>query len=183
MNSLASNSLDYKGIVTVKLNKGNKSYSVPMHNAGTEYLGNFISKALACYYVNNVTSMKNDAPTWFNLEYQDSSKNWQPLLKNVVPLTGTTYGKDTSDLSTVLGKVRFVIPLQSSSVIIRTGIANRNIRISLYNNRVPKEILATIEGEKLGDDINVTLHTLYDALTSGQDAMINWVMFILNQTK
>lgn len=182
MDSIASNGLNYKGIVNISINKGNKSYSVPLQNSGTEYLGEFISKALSGYYVNNISSMQTDSPTWFNLEYYDTSNNWQPLLKNVLPLTGTTYGKDTSDSKNILGKVTYVVSLQSSGVILRTGISNRNMRITLYNNRVPKQVLATIEGSNPGDPTNTTLHTLYDALTSGQDSMVKWVMMIINST-
>lgn len=178
--------ISYQGIVTLTLIDGKNKLSFPLHNQGTTNLGLFFSKSLAGYYLNNQDAYRKDRPQWFMFEYKDnSSDNWNPLLANDLPFTAPTYIDMSSDTSTnnpenTIGKVRFVAAIPSSSARINYSLSGRDLRISMYD--VSKKLLAYIEGSSSEEnDVYKNLKTLYEGLRGGQDAAIDWSLYITNK--
>lgn len=180
MKTNSSNGLSYTGVVHIDFLKNDATFHIKLHNQGTISLGTFFSKALAGSF------SKDDCPQWLNFESEDSPGRWQSLLRVAVPFTGTTYVpqemSDANDTPATIGEVKFVATLQSNNVR-STSVENKLLRLSMWNNRTPQNALAYIEDETISGDINKNLILTYNALSSGQDAVVNWLMYITNKTK
>ena len=177
MQSNSKNILQYAGNVVVQLKHKNKLNTLHIHNQGTTNLGLFLAKALTGKF------NKEDCPTWFNFEYQDSvSGRWIPLLRVIVPLTGATYfpvadpttDLDVNDPTGTIGKVKVIATAQSSNTRV-TAVGNSKLRLSLWDGKVSPTLLAEVSGDGA---INDDLQLMYTALRSGQDAIVNWTMYI-----
>lgn len=181
MKSNSINTLGYIGEVTIKLKQGNRYNTIKVHNQGKTALGLFLAKAL----VGNFN--KKDTPQWFKFEYEDTdSKQWNSLLRGTVPLTGGTYIPITEgdidkevDPSSTIGKVKFVAVAQSNNVRV-TSVDRKRLRLSIWDGNVVSNILAEIKGEDTNSETNEDLQLMYTALTGGQDAVVNWTMYITN---
>mgnify|MGYP006907953443 CR=1 FL=1 len=181
MKSNSINTLGYIGEVTINLKQGNRYNTIKVHNQGTTSLGLFLAKAL----VGNFN--KQDTPQWFKFEYQDTnSGQWNSLLRGTIPLTGGTYipidekQLDTKvDPSSTIGKVKFVAVAQSNNVRV-TSVTGKLLRLSIWDGNVVSNVLAEIKGDNPSTETNQDLQLMYTALTGGQDAVINWTMYITN---
>ena len=170
MDCAASNSLSYKGQVTIKIKnrKGSKS-EIKLHNSGTFNLGLFIAKALAGYFNNS------DCPSFLDMEYQNAAGNWNSLLNNKVPLTGITYANIDEKSSPIIGSVKMLATIQSDNVR-RVVVSNSNLRYSLWDGNPSKKLLAYIDNSKLQE----ILHNTYNAM-QGQTTIVEWNLQIENK--
>ena len=187
MKESSTNSFQYSGIARVHLTQKGKEYSFTVHNQGTDNLGNFFMKSLSGYYSTNIDAYKSDRPQWFSFEYEDAPGNWIPLIKSVVPFTGTTYGNavnSSNDPTGTIAKVQFTAAIPTSAVIRRSNLNGKAIRMVMWNNNIPKQPLAFIQGVvNSADTIGSNIKLLYEALRSGQDAVVDWIMYILNKVE
>ena len=175
MKSISQSSLSYSGNAIVKIQRGDKFFTIDLHNQGTENLGLFFSKSLAGYF------SKNDCPRWFNFEYKDSAGKWISLLRTYVPLTGATYITDSEkfDVNTI-GQVRFIAVLQQN-LIRPTTMSGFPLRFSMYDDNGSKKLLAYIQGDPQNNTKTYEgLNNTYTAVSGGQDAIVEWIMNINN---
>lgn len=180
MKTNSSNGLSYNGVANIDFLKNDATFHIKLHNQGTISLGTFFTKALSGSF------SKDDCPQWLNFEAQESSGRWQSLLRVTIPFTGITYIPqemiDDNDTPATIGEVKFVATLQSNN-IRSTSVENKLLRLSMWNNRTPQNALAYIEDNNMAGDINKNLILTYNALYSGQDAVVSWIMYITNKTK
>ena len=104
-----------------------------------------------------------------------------------MPFTGTTYGNavnSSNDPTGTIAKVQFTAAIPTSAVIRRSNLNGKAIRMVMWNNNIPKQPLAFIQGVvNSADTIGSNIKLLYEALRSGQDAVVDWIMYILNKVE
>lgn len=183
MDTISSNSISYKGVVKIDISQKGKHFPLTMFNNGTVYLGLLFSKILAGYF------NSSDIPKWFDFEVSEGQGIWRSLVRTSVPLTGATYypltGNDgdplveDGDPTGMIGKVKFVATLQSSN-IKSFSTTNKLLRFSMWDNNAQRQCLATLGDSSTDGEMNSNLQLMYDALKAGQDAIITWTMYIIN---
>lgn len=187
-NTSSINNIGYAGEARIKLLIGNKPVVLRLNNAGTEHLGTLLSIALSGD-TNNIQSLKNRVPSkfGFQIEMGMNTGDWRNLLYGVTPVTSGVWGTAVHEASDsiylnnplVIGKTQFTA-LVSNSLVQRnyTVTDNTNLRIMLMNNLNQELAIIQDLGEK-----ERTLPLLYTALINGQDALIEWTLYILNMDK
>ena len=183
-NAFSTTSVGYYGSVEIILKNGTKKYNLKLHNAGTTALGDLISIAL-CGDLQNLNTLQTRCANQLTFDFSQDGE-WRPLLSVSTPLTSAVWGisvpQDAEESQfynniNVIGKTRFSCIISTETVLTGfSSLVNQGTaRLCLLNSR--NEVLATIERNGPDDD---TFSLLYTALTSGQDALINWTMYILN---
>ena len=171
METISRNTISYEGRVKVTLRNKGLSKQFIVNNNGTVNLGLFFAKALLQSY--NTA----DTPQWLALEYKDGD-NWSMLTRSMSPLTGGTYFPQT-ETSDHIGEVKFISVLQQRNVR-SISISGKTLRLSLYDNNYTKKVLAFIGGDTSSTSTQEALVNLYNAISGGQDAIIEWQMLLYN---
>lgn len=188
-NTLITNNVGYIGSVKITYRYKNTSHSIRIKNEGTSSLGDLISIALSGDQ-RNINTISSRCPNSIGFEFRlNSTSEYRQLLSNNAPITSSIWGASVNDIenstfsgnSNVIGKNRF-------SAIISTGLSipgfssslssADTIRLKLVNSR--GESLAYISEYSTTEEKSLPL--LYTALVNGQDALIEWTMYILNYT-
>ena len=178
-NTIIQNGFGYQGVVKITYKDRGHKHSVTLRNEGTSYLGDLISIALSGD-LRSLSSIEDRCASSLTFELYDGNE-WRNLLSVSSPLTSSVWGEAVTDVSNntdVIGKNKFSAIIPTSSIIrgYDSLVESRNLRLKLSNNR--GEDLAYIN-DTIGSDAR-TLPLLYTALISGQDALIDWTMYILN---
>lgn len=181
------NNVGYLGIVTITYKDRGHKHSVKIYNEGTQYLGDLISIAISGDR-RNITSIQNRCPSFLNFEMQLNEQEWRPLLAYNIPITSSVWGSSvpttTEDSAfvnnpNVIGRNRFSALIPTGSVNRGNNVSNAmSARLKLVNNL--GQDLAYIT--ETNDQQDRDLPLLYTALTNGQDALVDWTMYILNYT-
>ena len=184
-NALITNNVGYVGSVKITYKDRGHKHSVYLHNEGTQYLGNLISIALAGDS-RNIDSIRNRCASAISFEVKMSENEWRTLISGTSPITSSVWGEAVgtiedskfNDNPNVIGRNRFS-SIMSTGLVIRgygTTVQNQDLRLRLINNR--NEDLAYIYDLASSEDRDLPM--LYTALENGQDALIDWTMYILN---
>ena len=178
-NAFIRNSFGYQGLVKITYKDRGYQHSVMLKNEGTKYLGDLISIVLAGD-LTSLDSVKDRCPSALNFEVEMNANEWRSLLSINSPLTSGVWGEVVPDIenTNAIGKTKFSSVISTGSVIrgYDSAVNGKNLRLKLINNR--KEELAYIYDKT--DNTNRTLPLLYTALVNGQDALVDWTMFIQN---
>lgn len=183
-NTYTTTPIGYYGSVDITIKNKNRKYKINMHNAGTQALGNLISIALSGD-AQNIGSIPNRCPNKLTFDFLQDGV-WRPLLSSASPLTSSVWGvsvppaEDDSQFlnnTNIIGQNRFSTIVNTGSILrgFASAVSTSTTRLCLINNL--GEELATLE--RTGTENNPFI-LLYTALTSGQDALIDWTMYILN---
>lgn len=181
------NNIGYEGIVTITYKHKGYKHSIKVHNEGTVQLGDLISIAISGDQ-RNINSLQNRSPSLLGFEMQLNEEEWRPLIAYNIPITSRVWGNSVPtstedskfiDNPNVIGKNRFSATIPSGAV--NRGNTPNNamaVRLKLLNS-LGQDLAYFTE---LKDEKERKLPLLYTALTSGQDALIDWTMYILNYT-
>ena len=183
---VSKNVVGYEGYVRITYNNRGKSHSVKLFNEGTKNLGDLISIAIAGD-TNNINTIINRCPSYLDFEtVQNKGTNDEEirsLLTTSIPLTSKVWGPAVNDFDseiqnseTIIGKAQFSAVISSNFIIRgRTLNAVTEPRLKLTNNL--GQDLAYIYDKNVS---NKQLPLLYNALVNNQDALIDWIMYIMN---
>ena len=180
LQTIGNNCLGYVGEAKVTIKDRGYAHSFFLHNRGTDKLGTLISIVLAGD-LKEMANIGNRRPSSIGFEYKagDSEDSWISLLAGRVPLSSSVWGaaacidpNSKVDRNLVIGMNKYSAIFTSNSV--RLGFINslkgRPIRLILKNSM--NQDLAEIRNDKLDK--------LYIALSAGQDALIDWSMYLVN---
>ena len=177
-----SNGVTYKGYARITFVNKNRKHTIKINNAGTSVLGDVISRALAG---ENIQSRVPSLLGFQMLINNGTTTTERNLLNRDVPFTGIVYGDsvNTADVTIpsnaqIIGAVQLTSVIQSGYTIPGMNVESRTLRITMLNSL--KEPLAYIYDNNPAEENQLAL--LYEALSSGQDAIIDWVMYIMNLT-
>lgn len=182
IDATTKNSLGYQGCVRITYNNRGHKHSVYVHNEGTEYLGNIITIALSGD-TKNITELPRLIPSSLGFEVIKNNGDVRNLLSSRVPLTSGVWGTSVADTNTplnVIGKTQYNAIISSDS-LIKGYSSNDRFRLKLMNKK--NQILAYISDSSDTSNSSRPLALLYQALDGGQDAMIDWIMYISNITE
>ena len=172
INTNTLNTFGYKGVARITIKNKTRKHSFLLTNEGTSILGSVIVDALA----NRFNSRR--IPQWVGFDVQRDAE-YQTILNRQIPFTGIVTGDSVNDpelpQENVIGKIQFTAVITSSD-LIRSIYSGNNFRLKMISSS--GEDLAYIY------DIRPTaqnqLQLLYNALYSGQDALIDWIMYFSN---
>lgn len=183
---VSKNVVGYEGYVRITYNNRGKSHSVKLFNEGTKNLGDLISIAIAGD-TNNIGTIINRCPSYLDFETVQNKgtddEEIRSLLTTSIPLTSKVWGPAVNDFDseiqnseTIIGKAQFSAVISSNFIIRgRTLNAVTEPRLKLTNNL--GQDLAYIYDKNVS---NKQLPLLYNALVNNQDALIDWIMYIMN---
>lgn len=176
----------YEGYVRITYNNRGKKHSVKLHNMGTEFLGNLISIAIVGD-PNNIDTIVNRSPSFLTFEAVinkgKDNEQTKPLLTTKVPITSKVWGPSVNDFDNIAQNNKNIIGKSQLSALISCNYIIRGQTLS--NSVVPRLKLINNLGQDLAylyDDntSNKQLPLLYNALQNNQDALIDWIMYIMN---
>lgn len=172
INTNTLNTFGYKGIARITIKNKKRRHSFLLTNEGTLALGSVIVDALA----NRFNSRR--IPQWIGFDIQRDTE-YQTILNRQIPLTGIVTGDSVNDpelpQENVIGKIQFTAVIISSD-LIKIPYSGNNYRLKITNSS--GEDLAYIYDIRPSGQNQLQL--LYNALNSGQDALIDWVMYFSN---
>lgn len=167
---LVSNSFTYEGEVSFKLKRNNKLYTINTHNAGTKFLVDAIAKALAG---NDITS---NLPKYLDFIYtftNDGEEQIGKLITSPTPFTGIVWG-DAASVETLDNNTSCLLLSATIAATEKLTVAIEEVdSIQLCMKSLNGDILAYIKDDVLKD--------LYQSLTDGTDAVIEWRMLFKNK--
>lgn len=172
--SKLKNSLEYEGRVTVTLKNNGNTHKLCVLNSGTQALMSFLANCIAGTYSKGNSTYTIPSKLDFQILYPTG---WISLLQSTVYLTGVVV-KDSTDSNVIESSTIWNAFITPSN--IKTGFTVNNTstaRLVLCDNNIPTTDFAYVV-----EDNAENLSTLYAALTSGQDAVIDWNMYFRNKT-
>lgn len=178
------NNIGYYGSVVITFKNKGRKHSIKVHNEGTEDLGTLISIAL-CGDQRNINLLTGRCASRIGFQLRISDTEWRDLITAPSVITSSVWGPSVGEIENsefqnndnVIGVTQFSSVMSTGSVIRGYNVnSSYDMRLVLRNSR--GEDLAYIN--ELGTEQDRSLPLLYTALTNGQDALINWTMFILN---
>lgn len=185
--SKASNQFGYQGYGRITFTNKGKKFSVVIHNKATKNLGDLISIAL-CGDLRNIDSISRRVPCYIGFEAiideGKSTEQVRSLLVSPATITSKVWGPAVNDFESDIQNSLDVIGKSQFTAVIPSNYVIRGF--TLGGALVPRLKLTNSIGQDLAyiyDDPNSNakqLPLLYNALMQGQDALVDWVMYILN---
>jgi hypothetical protein len=160
--SSVSNTITYKGTVNFKLNNKGNIYTLNFSNTGTQYLTDTIAKALCGQ------NISDRLPRFLNIVADNGDKKL-PLLRQMVPFTGITWGdvvKPKNNGTAVL-LTATILPTDKLPL---SNVDSYTLELQMQSNT--NETLAIIRSTP--DD--TSLHDMYNSLNDGTSAIVEWCM-------
>lgn len=176
---LNQNNIGYAGEVKISYPHNGYKRSVYLHNAGTPELGNILSQILAGDFRVITNNTAGRIVTHLGFSRRQGNADYSLLTSNP-PITSSVWGSAVPtnsnsafyNNSNIIGKNRFSSVISYNLVIKGININDSSVlKLSLFSNEGLE--LATIEDTE-------HLPALYQALVNGQDALIDWTMYLLN---
>lgn len=159
--SLCSNQFAYEGKVSITLSRHGHKYPFSFHNEGTKFLFDSITKALAGY------SVKDNLPSYIDIQEEVDDGVWGTCLKNAVPFTGVVYG-DPAEATSSDGRLLLNALLTYDDK--RPLLQIQKPRIVILDRR--SNVLAFIRSDEL--------KKLWEQITESTEALVEWTMIFKN---
>lgn len=161
LNARLSNSISYKGVVTVTLSTSGHKRPFQMYNTGTKHLFDTLSRAIAGYPITGAT------PKYIDIQSATLPDVYETALSTRIPLTGIVYG-EAAEASDNEGRVLLnaTITKEDKQPV---STLNDGRLVILDGNRRP---LAVIGGTNNSSQIQA----LWEAITDSTDAIIEWTL-------
>lgn len=152
------NSVSYSGSLNVYLSvKGHKA-PFTLHNNGTKYLLDTITKALAGYDISGCT------PKYIDFQHKPVDK-YITVLTTAVPFTGIVYG-EAAEAADNEGKLLLNATITNEDKQYNVNTLYNPRLVILDSNRL---VLAEITG-------STDLQLLWNSITASTDAIVDWEM-------
>ena len=169
------NSFTYNGKVSFKLKRNGREYSLYTHNEGTKYLWDTVTKALAGQNVSD------RVPRYIDFEYVlkeivDTKEKEVPhsLITEPIPFTGIVWGEMAQEVTSEHNGTLMLTAVITANDKLSVDTSNPSItRLQLTMKSKEGRTLATVSDDSLYD--------LYNSLTEGTDAVIEWRMIFKNE--
>lgn len=183
--SIKSN-IGYYGSVVITFKNGKYKNKIKLHNEGTEALGTLISIALSGD-LRNINSISERCASRIGFQLKISETEWRDLITAPSVVTSSVWGPSVGTIEdsefqgnpNVIGTVQFSSVMSTGSVIRGYNVESSYDMRMILRNSLGEDLAYIVE---LGSQDERKLPLMYTALVNGQDALINWTMFILNYT-
>lgn len=177
--AITSVNMGYEGIAHITLKDKRSKFEFTLQNEGTEALGELISIALSGDPIALETlRVRKPANLSFEIAANAAGTQYRTLIAGRVPLTSAVWGsavKSDTTSDNIIGRTQFTAFVSASSVIFGSNVTSATLRLRLSD----------INGNDLAyiTDNSGNLAMMYTALCAGQDAIVEWTMYILNYAK
>lgn len=163
-NAQLENFIGYSGRLTANMVVKGRSKQYCLHNSGTKNLWNMLAKAVAGYTV------ESETPQYFDIV----DANGNSHLRSPILFRGKVWGKDAVKIEdSNSSSVKLTATVTRSDKRIDTLADGENVRLRMY------DLLGNVLAEIRDDDKK--LFDLYNNISSGTDAIFEWVLTFSNQ--
>lgn len=170
-----SNLLNYSGQVNINLVRNGKVFTVPFLNKGTKLLTNAIAKALAGQDISDTLPRYLDFTYVIEQDGEDTQEG--RLINTKIPFVGIVWGDVALPAN--------IQDPEGSALLLQATIssADKVIVTNLDSIKDFRLCITTKTGEVLAFVSDPTLKDMYNALSEGTDAIIEWRMLFHNNIK